>query len=201
MWIKICGLTTPEAVHAALELDVDALGFVFADSVRRVAPAAARALAQPAHGRALRVAVMRHPRQDELDEVLEVFAPDLLQSDAADLARLRLPASLAVLPVVRERAALPVPLPPRLLFEGTSSGSGRQSDWRSAHALARRSELVLAGGLTAANVGEAIAAVRPFGVDVSSGVESRPGLKSPAAIERFVCAARIGAMQFTEGVL
>jgi hypothetical protein len=136
---------------------------------------------------------MRQPSQRLLDEVLAVFRPDVLQSDAADLATLRLPQTLALLPVLRAAPAPSVPLPPRLLFEGARSGSGRTADWDAAQALAQRTQLVLAGGLTPGNVGEAIAAVRPFGVDVSSGVEERPGVKSPAAIGDFVQAVRAAA--------
>lgn len=201
MWIKICGLTTPEAVTAALAAGVDALGFVFAESVRRVTPRQALQLAQPVRGRALRVAVMRHPRQDEVDEVLRIFRPDLLQSDLDDLGLLRLPAALELLPVVRDGAAVPAELPARILYEGAASGSGQKSDWHAARTLARRTQLILAGGLSAANVAAAIAAVGPFGVDVSSGVEARAGVKSAAAIESFVRAARVAAMEFTEGVL
>jgi phosphoribosylanthranilate isomerase len=190
MWIKICGLTTAAAVAAALEAHVDAIGFVFASSVRELAPESAAALARPARGRVRCVAVTRHPTQAAVDEIVRVFAPDLLQSDAEDLAQLRLPAALETLAVVREGGALPLPLPGRILFEGPASGRGAVSDWSAAAALARRTQLVLAGGLNALNVGAAIAQVRPFGVDVSSGVEERPGLKSPAAIMSFVAAVR-----------
>ena len=193
MWIKICGMTTPAAVEAALEAQVDAIGFVFASSLRELTPAVAATLARPARGRVRCVAVMQHPTQEAVDEVLRTFAPDLLQSDAGDFARLRLPATLDTLAVVREGAALPVPLPARLMFEGPASGRGRVSDWSIAAALAPRTELVLAGGLSEANVAAAIAQVHPFGVDVSSGVEESPGVKSPAAIARFVAAARAAA--------
>ena len=189
MWIKICGMTSARAVAAALEAGVDALGFVFADSVRQLTPQAAARLAAPARGRVRCVAVTRHPAQRALDEILSVFRPDLLQTDAADFAVLRLPAALERLPVVRAGES-PAALPARVLFEGPASGTGRVSDWSAAGALARRSELVLAGGLNAGNVAQAIAAVRPFGVDVSSGVEARPGRKSPAAIAEFVAAVR-----------
>jgi len=190
MWIKICGLTTAEAVSAALEARVDAIGFVFSDSVRRVTPAQAARLAEGTPARVLRVAVTRHPAQALIDEVLAEFRPDALQTDRADFARLRLPAGLARLPVVRGGLPGDALVPPRLLFEGADSGSGLLSDWQAAASLARRSELILAGGLSAANVADAVAAVVPFGVDVSSGVESRPGLKNPAEIARFVLAAR-----------
>jgi phosphoribosylanthranilate isomerase len=190
MWIKVCGMTTAQAVTAALDAGVDAIGFVFAESVRQLTPQAAAALARPARGRVRCVAVTRHPAQRLVDEILNVFRPDLLQTDAGDIAALRLPRTLALLPVVRAGEAPPATLPRRLLFEGPASGQGRVSDWDAARSLAGDTELVLAGGLSAVNVGAAIAAVHPFGVDVSSGVEERPGLKSPAHIVSFVAAVR-----------
>jgi phosphoribosylanthranilate isomerase len=177
-------------VDAALAAQVDAIGFVFASSPRELTPASAARLARAARGRVRCVAVMQHPDQAAVDEVLRVFAPDLLQSDAEDFTRLRLPAALDTLAVVREGAALPAPLPARIVFEGPASGRGRVSDWSAAAALARHTQLVLAGGLSEENVGDAVARVRPFGVDVSSGVEESPGIKSPAAIARFVAAVR-----------
>jgi phosphoribosylanthranilate isomerase len=197
LWIKICGMTTPEAVEASLHASVDAIGFVFAQSVRQVTPQQAATLAAPARGRVLCAAVTRHPTQQALDEIVAVFKPDLLQTDAADLRGLQLPTQLPLLPVYRQhpvQASLPLAaapqLPARLLFEGPVSGSGQQSDWQAAGQLARQTELILAGGLTVTNVAAAIEAVHPFGVDVSSGVEERPGIKSQAAIARFVSAAR-----------
>jgi phosphoribosylanthranilate isomerase len=190
MWIKICGMTTAAAVAAALEAHVEAIGFVFARSVRELVPESAAALARPARGRVRCVAVTRHPTQAAVDEIVRVFAPDLLQSDAEDFATLRLPATLETLAVVRDGGALPPPLPGRILFEGAVSGRGAVSDWTVAAALARRTQLVLAGGLNAVNVAAAITRVQPFGVDVSSGVEERPGVKSPAAIMGFVAAVR-----------
>jgi phosphoribosylanthranilate isomerase len=190
MWIKVCGMTSAAAVSAALETGVDAVGFVFASSPRRLTPQAAAALAQPLRGRLCCVAVTRHPAQAVVDEIVADFAPDLLQTDAEDFERLRLPAGLGQLPVVRAGALLPGLLPARILFEGPASGTGTVSDWNAARALAARTELVLAGGLTALNVGAALAAVHPFGVDVSSGVETHPGVKSPAEIVRFVAAVR-----------
>jgi phosphoribosylanthranilate isomerase len=188
MWIKICGMTTRDGVQAALDAGADAVGFVFTESVRRIMPQAAAELALPARGRARVVAVARHPSQSLVDEILEVFKPEVLQTDAADLRQLELPAHLERLPVFR--AAPPGALPERLLFEGALSGSGIPADWAAAERLARRCRLVLAGGLTEHNVAHAIEAVRPYGVDVSSGVEERPGIKSAARIARFVERAR-----------
>jgi phosphoribosylanthranilate isomerase len=190
VWIKICGMTSGEAVRSALEAGVDAIGFVFAPSPRRVEPAQAAQLALPARGRVRCVAVTLHPQQQQLDAILRLFEPDVLQTDLEDFARLRLPDGLARLPVVRAAGPPGALLPQRLLFEGPRSGSGTMSDWHEAAMLAPRCELVLAGGLDAHNVGAAIAAVRPFGVDVSSGVEDAPGLKRPEKINQFVRAAR-----------
>jgi len=189
LWIKICGLTTPEAVEAALAAGADAIGFVFAESARRVGTTAACRLAGPARGKVPCVAVTHHPEQPQVDEIVSAFRPDVLQTDAQDLQRLALPRAIEPLPVLRRWQAGQA-LPQRLLFEGAVSGAGRACDWRTAAAVARRAQLVLAGGLDPDNVAGAIAAVQPFGVDVSSGVESRPGIKDPEAIMRFVTAAR-----------
>ena len=93
------------------------------------------------------MAVTRHPTQAAVDEIVELFKPDVLQSDAADLQRLRLPASLERLPVVRDVAGELLNLPARILFEGALSGSGVASDWQLARQLSRRTQLILAGGL------------------------------------------------------
>jgi len=198
MWLKICGMTTPEAVAATLDAQADAMGFVFAESVRKVTPEVAVRLALPARGRLRLVAVTRHPSQEQVDEILRVFRPDVLQTDIADLGALRLPAGLEVLPVMRGRRNVPTDgrqrsadsLPRRVLFEGQISGSGTTCDWEGAREVAQQTELILAGGLNAGNVARAVAEVRPFGVDVSSGVEERPGIKSPAEIARFAAFTR-----------
>lgn len=191
MWVKICGMTSGEAVEAALGAGVEAIGFVFApESPRYLTPAAAAMLAQPARGKVALVAVTRHPSQKEVDEIVAVLGPDILQSDADDFSQLYVPVELDLLPVLRAAPAPGEPLPWRLLFEGPKSGAGALSDWQAARALAADAQLVLAGGLRADNVASAIAEVSPFGVDVSSGVEVRPGVKSPVEIERFVASAR-----------
>jgi len=195
MFVKVCGLSSAEGVAAALEAGVDAIGFVFAPSVRRVTPAVAAQLAAPARGRALCVAVTLHPSAAEVEEILDVFSPDLLQTDLADAETLSPRARARLLPVLREGAALPVRLPARVLYEGVVSGTGRTADWTLAHAVARQTEALLAGGLNPDNVAEAIRTVRPWGVDVSSGVESSPGVKSPTKISAFLAAARAAAVE------
>jgi phosphoribosylanthranilate isomerase len=204
IWVKICGLTTPEAVEAAVTAGADAIGFVFAPSKRQVTSAQATQLAQGVPRRIPRVAVMLHPTQSQLDEVWSTFRPDVLQTDVEDLQTLRVPMGLTVMPVVRNAARLKLEPRashvgaalaghPRILFEGPVSGVGSISDWHSAAQLARTTQLVLAGGLNAINVADAIATVRPFGVDVSSGVEASPGIKDPARIHEFVQRARAAA--------
>lgn len=190
MWVKICGMTTPEAVEAAIAARVDAIGFVFSPSPRRLTPTEAARLASPARGRLSCIAVTQHPSQQLLDEIVAAFKPDVWQSDAEDGPSLQAPEGLAVLPVLRSGRAAPQRLPARVLYEGPHSGTGVACDWSGALALAGRTELVLAGGLTAATVGAAIEAVGPFGVDVSSGVEKRRGVKSPEKILQFAEAAR-----------
>lgn len=194
-WVKVCGLTTAEAVGAALEAGVDAIGFVFAESVRRIDPARARELAAPARGRARCVAVTRHPDAALLERIAREFAPDVLQSDIEDFTALPPTLGAERLPVLRAGRPLPDPLPARLLFEGPVSGIGRVGDWQEAARLAGSTELVLAGGLRPDNVRAAIRAVRPYGVDVSSGVESEPGIKSPHKIHDFVSAARAAFLE------
>ena len=193
MWIKICGMNHPEAVAAALEAGADALGVVLAPSVRRVSAEAAAELLAPALGVALRVLVTRHPDKVELQRDLSMLQPDYWQSDLADMAGLQTPAAFRRLAVLRSGATLPADLPDLLLYESPHSGGGEIADWREAAALARAARLVLAGGLHAGNVGAAIRTVRPWGVDVSSGVESAPGVKSPEKIYEFVRAARAAA--------
>lgn len=185
-WVKVCGLTTEIAVHTAINAQVDAVGFVFATSPRQVSAAQASQLAKSAPPRIQRIAVMLHPTQALLDEVLKVFKPDVLQTDWQDFAKLQLPRELQVLPVLRMGAALPEVLPGRFLFEGARSGTGETTDWQQAAQLAQRGQLILAGGLNPANVAAAITAVQPFGVDVSSGVEATPGSKDPQKIIEFV---------------
>lgn len=190
-FVKICGMTDARAVAAALEAGADAIGFVFAPSVRQVSPQQAATLAHAARGRALCVAVTQHPSAELVESIFAVFRPDVLQTDAADLARIVVPHDVVAWPVLRGAAAQDdAPQAARVLFEGPKSGTGQVADWTAARAVAARREVILAGGLSPDNVAEAIDAVRPFGVDVSSGVEESPGRKSVARIEEFVSRAR-----------
>ncbi len=193
MWVKICGITTVDAISAAEAANVDAIGFVFAPSPRQVTPRQAAQLAALAPPGILRIAVTQHPLQILVDEICRTLKPDFFQTDVEDLRELKVPAHIKILPVVRFGRKTPHPLPARMLFEGPSSGIGEMADWGRAAELSAQTELILAGGLTPANVAEAIAAVRPFGVDVSSGVEASAGVKDPAKIIEFVNRAREAA--------
>lgn len=198
LWVKVCGLRTAEEVATAVDAGADAVGFVFAPSVRRVTPAEAGAAAAAAPAHVRKVAVFLHPTQSEVDAVLAGFAPDLLQTDAADFGALHLPAGLDCLPVVRagtDDGVWPIAdlRASTLLVEGPRSGAGEVADWTAAAKLAAMHRVVLAGGLHAGNVATAIATVRPWGVDVSSGVERAPGVKDAARIREFLNAVRLAS--------
>ena len=190
MFVKICGLTSYDAIHAAVSAGADAVGFVFADSPRRISPDKAARLCRELPDHLVRVAVMRHPSAEEWQAVRERFAPNWLQTDAEDLESLRLPANFEPLPVYRNGQMTPAKRPARILFEGMRSGSGDVADWREAASIATTTQMILAGGLNADNVVDAIHTVGPWGVDVSSGVESEPANKDPEKIRLFIARVR-----------
>jgi phosphoribosylanthranilate isomerase len=210
MFVKICGITDREAAEAAVAANADALGFVFAASPRQVSAEIACEIAVDVPRSTLRVAVFHHPSRAHFEHVLAVFAPDWVQTDAEDLASLPVPKGTLALPVFRsggsglggsgfsrdqESPLKPLlqpfqPLPNRLLFEGARSGAGRAADWTEARELAAVTEVVLAGGLSIANIEAAVEQVRPWGIDVSTGVERAPGRKDPDKIRAFVARAR-----------
>lgn len=194
LFVKICGMTRPEAVEAAVEGGADAVGFVFhPPSPRFLSPRRAAELAGPVPRHVQRIAVMLRPRQTDWEEVFDSFKPDWLQADADCLAELSLPEGIGRLPVYRdheqfdaEKFSLDIPC----LFESAVSGMARPPSWERAALLARRASVVLAGGLDAGNVAEAVRRVQPWGVDVSSGVESVSGVKDPRLVRAFIRAAR-----------
>lgn len=196
MFVKICGLTNELHVQVAVEAGADAVGFVFADSVRRVEPLQAARIASQVPETVKRVAVMLHPSNEEWQAVLRDFAPDVLQTDAADFENLDVPDSVECWPVYREgnKVTDTFRVDPKVsvtyLYEGARSGSGETVDWSRAAELARTGNMILAGGLSVKNVAEAISIVRPFGVDVSSAVESAPGEKDSQLIRDFIRAAK-----------
>lgn len=189
--IKICGLKYAASVDAAVEAGADAVGFVFAKSVRQVTVPHATFIAANVPEHILRVAVMKHPSVEEWEEVQTIFCPDILQTDAEDFRYLEVRDDITKWPVIREGK---VPgngdLPGTFVYEGLASGQGATVDWSIAGKLAERARLILAGGLGPENVADAIRQVRPFGVDVSSAVESAPGVKDPDLIRAFIEAVR-----------
>lgn len=190
-FVKICGLRDAEDVAAAISAGANAVGFVFAESVRRVTPEQANAATQDIEPGMRRVAVMRHPTNAECQAVLREFAPDVIQTDVEDFATLQIPEHVECWPVYREGTTSPDAVPPGVfLYEGPNSGSGQTVDWSRAARIARHGRMILAGGLAEDNVGQAIRAVTPWGVDVSSGVESLPGRKDHELMKRFVSAVR-----------
>lgn len=191
IFVKICGMTDEAGVDAAVEAGADAIGFVFYEkSPRNLTIDGAVALARRVPQGILRVAVTLHPSASLWADIEKQLKPDALQTDIEDFENLQAEAGIAKWPVVREGSD-PRRMPELFVYEGSKSGKGETVDWRMASPYARQGRMILAGGLSADNVGEAIAMVKPFGVDVSSAVESAPGVKDPAKIRTFIEAARV----------
>lgn len=196
--VKVCGLTTPEMVVACIDAGVDAIGVVLSPSKRQVTPQGAAELLSHLPGYAVGVAVYRHPEPELVERALDVLQPWALhQSDLADFG-----GSLAL---VREDRRVPVvrlgPLFERdmeglacgmVLVEGRDSGTGEPAPWHNAQPWVSRCRVVIAGGLRIDNVTEVVRTLRPFAVDVSSGVECEPGVKDAGMIRDFVAAVREG---------
>lgn len=212
--IKICGLSTPETLAAALEAGADMVGFVFHPrSPRFVTPERAAALAETARGRAQTVALLVDPEPGEAASLAQIVKPDWLQLHGRETPRLVAEiAAAAGLPVMKalgiaEREDLAAIAPytaaaGRILLDAKPpkdaafpGGHGRAFDWSLLAGLDPALRFMLSGGLDPANVADAIRIARPAGVDVSSGVERAPGEKDPERIIRFVTAARAAAAQ------
>lgn len=187
--IKICGITDVASALAAVEAGADALGFVFTESVREVSPEEARRISAELPVGVQRYAVFLRPRPWEVERVLAGFDADVVQADHGTVGQV---GRTGLLPVFREPGpALDGYLADpktrrRFHYEGRSPGSGVRADWDLAAEISGRGLMTLAGGLGPGNVAEAIGLVSPFGVDVSSGVESTPGVKDPGRIRDFV---------------
>lgn len=209
--VKICGLSTAETVAAALDAGADMLGFVFFPrSPRHVAVETAAALAGPARGRAQIVALTVDASDEALDAIVAGLSPDILQLHGAETparaAAIRARTGIAVMKAIRvgEAADLaPVPdfaahvdrflfdaKPPPGLTGALPGGNGLAFDWRLVRGLAPGRPWMLSGGLDPANVAEALDLTGAPAVDVSSGVESAPGVKDPDLIRAFIRAVR-----------
>jgi phosphoribosylanthranilate isomerase len=211
MVIKICGLRTVEQARAAATAGADLIGLVFAPSRRRISPvegAAITAALRAANGSSpLIVGLFVNEPPATIRAVAREVGLDLVQLSGDEPASYAAALEWPVLKAIRmdgspneaawlELAGATTMDPqqrPRLLIDahvpGAYGGTGVVADWVRAAALAARLPIVLAGGLNPANVAAAIAEVRPWGVDVSSGVE-RDGAKDPRQIEAFIAAAR-----------
>jgi len=206
---KICGLSTPEAVDAALSHGAAYLGFVFfPNSPRAVAPADAARLAAPARGRAGVVALLVDPSADELAAVVETFAPDMIQLHGREsperVAAVRATHHRPVIKALGVRQGADLDAAPA--YEGVADhlmldarppegsdrpgGHGTSFDWALLAGRRFAAPWFLAGGLTPSNVAEAVRVTGAPLVDVSSGVESAPGVKDAALIAAFLQAAR-----------
>ena len=200
--IKICGITNPAAAVAASDTGADAVGFVFyPPSPRNLAPDTAADLARHVSPLVTRVAVFRSPESREIMNVASRFHPHVIQVEPTADVVAAIPDSVALLPVFHEGSHLEDEVAafaprsggaaPTIVLEAAGTGGhGLAPDWDRAAKLAKSTNLVLAGGLSPDNVADAIRTVRPWAVDVSSGVESSPGVKDPKLIAAFVAAVR-----------
>jgi phosphoribosylanthranilate isomerase len=206
---KICGVTTAEAVQAALSGGAAFVGFMFfTRSPRIIAPDAAARLAEPVRGKAGVVAVMVDPDDAEADRIAQALRPDFVQLHGAETpARARAVAQrmgaglIKVLPVAEASDLAPAAdydaIADHLMFDTKPApdaerpgGAGRAFDWTLLAGRRFRRPWLLAGGLDPWNVAEAVRLSGAPVVDVSSGVERGPGLKDPALIAAFLDAAK-----------
>lgn len=204
MDVKICGLKTEETLAAALAGGATHVGFIFFPrSPRYVEPARAAELRRAALGRAAAVAVTVDAEDALLDRIVSKMRPDMLQLHGRETpARAREVRARYRLPVMK---ALPLGAAgdldavgpfaggvDRFLFDARPpagselpGGNGVAFDWRILSGLDASVDYMLSGGLNAGNIGEALRLARPPGIDVSSGVESAPGVKEAALIDGF----------------
>jgi len=207
--IKICGLKTEEAVDHAVRLGATHIGFIFFQkSPRYIEPADAGRLADRIRGRAKIVSVSVDPDDDDLDEIIALTKPDILQLHGKESPdRVLTIKAMTGLPVMKAfsissaedlaRADAYDGLANRYLFDAKApkgselpGGNGVSFDWSLLGALDAHVDYMLSGGLNKDNVGEALRIARPPGIDVSSGVESAPGVKDVKMMDDFFAAVR-----------
>ena len=205
MKVKICGITNVEDAEVAVRAGADALGFVmYRKSPRFVEPAVARAIVSGLPPFVLAIGVFVNEEAERVRGLIDEcgFALAQLHGDESALycqhlgrptlkaIRLKDRGAFLALAEFHGRANVR-----GLLIDAFSDqaygGTGKTIDWALAQEAARSTPVILAGGLTPANVAEAISHVRPYGVDVSSGVEQSPGKKSPDKVKAFIEAARL----------
>jgi len=193
MFVKICGITNEDDALLAVALGADAIGFVFAPSVRQIAVQKVYDITRRLPPEVITVGVFRdeHPKRViEMVQSSGVKAAQLHGHESpADVAAV----ALHVRTVVKAVTAGTVDATraqefgtSMILVDAPEPGSGAVFDWQMAAELPEGLRIILAGGLTPDNVAQGISIVRPWGVDVSSGVESEPGRKDPILMKRFI---------------
>ena len=196
LWVKLCGVRSEADVAAAVAAGADAIGLVVTPSVRQVDLDTARRLVADAPDELTTVAVFYRPDRDLVESVRDQVPFDLFQAEPESLEGI---AGIQTLPVIHDGPDLARAVRglstslrrERILVESAGrGGTGLPPDWRRVGAIGQLHRVVIAGGLTPDNVAETVANLGPGGVDVSSGVESSPGVKDPAMMARFVEAAR-----------
>lgn len=206
MFIKICGTTSEEDALLAVAMGADAIGFIFAPSPRQVAVAAVRDIVRRLPPEVVTVGVFRNQSPEQVVKVVNgigLRAAQLHGREPTDGVRYvveRVPmvikafvAGDPAIPTAKESGAQIV------MIDAPSPGSGQVFDWRLADGIPPGTRLLMAGGLTPDNVADAIAQVKPWGVDVVTGVEAEPGQKDPVKLRAFVAAARAAAIPAYEG--
>jgi phosphoribosylanthranilate isomerase len=207
--IKICGLQTDAALAAALFGGATHVGFIFfPKSPRNISAEAAGELRKAAIGKAKAVAVTVDAGDDDLDLIVAAMRPDMMQLHGSEgperVAEIKARYALPVMKAfpIREAADLDGikayrGIADRFLFDARPpagadlpGGNGVPFDWRILAALDRSVDYMLSGGLNAANIDDALRLANPPGIDISSGVESSPGVKDVALIENFFRAVR-----------
>jgi phosphoribosylanthranilate isomerase len=207
--VKICGLRTPEPLEVALESGADLVGFVFfPPSPRNVGFQQAEALGARVKGRAGKVALSVDASDEMLARIVEALKPDMLQLHGRETpdrivqvrTRFGLPV-IKALPIAQRSDLSPIReyanVADRLLFDARApqtatrpGGLGKTFDWTLLKGVDPKIDFMLSGGLDAGNVAQALAVTQAPGVDVSSGVERRPGEKDLHKIRDFIRAAR-----------
>jgi phosphoribosylanthranilate isomerase len=199
MFLKICGITRlTDALHA-VQHGATALGFVFwPSSPRCIEPDVAARIIEAVPAEVKKVGVFVNADIEDVYELIDATGIDTVQlhgDETPDYARTLSPPVVRSVTLEGARAVVAGWPPDTLLLLDAADrvrrgGTGVTVDWDAAADVARQRRVILAGGLTPENVGDAIAAVRPFGVDVSSGVEDAPGVKDFDKVSRFLANAR-----------
>ena len=201
MFVKICGITQPADAIAAVDAGADAIGLNFVPTSRRcIGLEAARAIVAVVPADVMTVGVFCDHTADEVIEIADRLSLAAAQLHGKEPPALTGRVAARVGTVIRAIAAgsssiasLADHVADIVMLDAAVPGGGVPFDWTVVGDLTDHHKVLLAGGLRADNVAEAIRVVRPWGVDVASGVEAEPGRKDPEAIARFVAAARAAA--------